>query len=81
MLGTHLRHTFVASRLARSPRVVDAGIRAAGRDRHAFDTLVEMGLGDGRIDPRLAAGLARDLLPLRLPPRLPSLRRPARKPS
>ncbi|MCF6377387.1 geranylgeranyl reductase family protein [Nocardioides KLBMP 9356] len=67
MLGSHLRHTFVASRLAQSPRVVDAGIRAAGRDRHVFDTLVEIGLGDGRIDPRLAAGLARDLVPLRLP--------------
>ena len=35
--------------------MVDAGIRAAGRDRHAFDSLVELGLGDGRIGPRLAA--------------------------
>jgi hypothetical protein len=41
--------------------VVDAGIRAAGRDRHAFDSLVELGLGDGRIGPRLASGLARQL--------------------
>ena len=57
LLATHLRHTWLASRLARSPSVVDAGIRAAGRDRHAFDTLVELGLGDGRISPRLAAGL------------------------
>ncbi|GAA1447682.1 hypothetical protein GCM10009641_74000 [Mycobacterium cookii] len=57
MLGTHLRHTWLASRLAQSPRIVDAGIRAAGRDRHAFDTLVELGLGDGRIGPRLAGGL------------------------
>lgn len=57
LLGAHLRHTWLASRLARSPRVVDAGIRAAGRDRHAFDTLVALGLGDGRISPRLAAGL------------------------
>ena len=40
---------------------------------NVFDTLVEIGLGDGRIDPRLAAGLARDLLPR------PSLRRPPRK--
>ena len=38
LLATHLRHTWLASRLARSPSVVDAGIRAAGRDRHAFDT-------------------------------------------
>lgn len=57
MLGTHLRHTWLASRLAQSPRIVDAGIRAAGRDRDAFDTLVELGLGDGRIGTRLAGGL------------------------
>ncbi|MBL0747597.1 geranylgeranyl reductase family protein [Nocardioides baculatus] len=75
MLGTHLRHTWVASRLAQSPRVVDAGIRAAARDRHVFDTLVEIGLGDGRIDRRLAAGLARDLLPHA---HLLNRRRPAR---
>ena len=62
LLGTHLRHTWVASRLAQSPAVVDAGIRAAARDRHVFDTLVEIGLGDGRIDARLAAGLVRALL-------------------
>lgn len=62
LLGAHLKHTWTASRLARSPRIVDAGIRAAGRDRHVFDTLVEIGLGDGRIDARLAAGLAHALL-------------------
>lgn len=61
MLASHLRHTWAASRLARSPRIVDAGIRAAGRDRHAFDALVELGLGDGRIDARLAGGLLRTL--------------------
>lgn len=61
LLGTHLRHTFVASRLSRSASVVDAGIRAAGRDRRVFDTLVEIGLGDGRIDSRLVGGLARSL--------------------
>ncbi|CAM3739619.1 NAD(P)/FAD-dependent oxidoreductase [Nocardioides zeicaulis] len=71
LLGTHLRHTWTASRLARSPRVVDAGIRAAARDRRVFDTLVEIGLGDGRIDPRLAGGLARSLLPGRSRPAAP----------
>ncbi len=62
LLGSHLRHTWAASRLVQSPRIVDAGIRAAGRDRHVFDTLVEIGLGGGRIDPGLVAGLTRSLL-------------------
>jgi hypothetical protein len=61
LLGRHLKHTWTAARLARVPAVVDAGIRAADRDRHAFDSLVELGLGDGRIGPRLASGLARQL--------------------
>lgn len=71
-LGPHLRHTWTASRLSRSPRVVDAGIGAAGRDRHAFDALVEIGLGDGLIDRRLATGLARSLLGGLVRPRPPS---------
>ena len=66
-LGSHLRHTFVASRLAQAPRLVDAGIRAAAHDRRVFDTLVELGLGDGRIDLHLAAGLARRLVALPRP--------------
>ncbi|MFW5471394.1 NAD(P)/FAD-dependent oxidoreductase [Knoellia sp. CPCC 206435] len=61
LLGTHLRHTWVSSRLAQSPTVVDAGIRAAQRDRRVFDTLVEIGLGDGRIDRHLVRGLAGSL--------------------
>ncbi|WP_207769413.1 NAD(P)/FAD-dependent oxidoreductase [Nocardioides currus] len=62
LLGSHLRHTWVSSRLAQSPAVVDAGIRAAGRDRHVFDTLVEIGLGDGRIDTGLVRGLVGSLV-------------------
>lgn len=62
LLASHLRHTWAASRLAQSPRIVDAGIDAAGRDRYAFDALVELGLGDGRIDARLAGGLLRSLV-------------------
>ncbi|MBD3927138.1 NAD(P)/FAD-dependent oxidoreductase [Nocardioides cavernae] len=76
LLGSHLRHTWAASRLAQSPRIVDAGIHAAGRDRHAFDALVELGLGDGRIDVRLAGGLLRSMArpgrPARPAPDLPS---------
>jgi menaquinone-9 beta-reductase len=61
LLGAHLRHTAVAALLSRSPAVLDAGIAAAGRDRRVLDALVELGLGDGRITPRLVAGLARGL--------------------
>jgi geranylgeranyl reductase family protein len=61
LLGAHLRHTAVAAKLSRSSAVLDAGIAAAGRDRRVFDALVELGLGDGRITPRLVAGLARGL--------------------
>ncbi len=31
------------------PAVVDAAVRAAGRDHRVFDTMVELGLGDGRL--------------------------------
>ncbi len=62
LLGRHLKHTWVASRLTRSAAVVDAGISAAGRSQRVFDSLVELGLGDGRITPRLTAGLASGLL-------------------
>ena len=61
VLHPHLHHTWAAARLSDRPRLVDAGIHAANHDRHAFDQLVELGLGDGRITPRLAAGLVRGL--------------------
>ena len=56
-LGRHLRGTDVVAALTRSPRVVDAGIAAAARDRHVFDTLVEVGLGDGLLTPRAAGAV------------------------
>jgi menaquinone-9 beta-reductase len=58
----HLRHTSVTSRLSDSPAVVDAGIRAAARDQGVFDDLVEIGLGQGLITPRLLGGLTRALV-------------------
>ena len=58
LLARHLRHTWTAARLSHTPAVVDAGIRAAGRHSRVFDDLVEIGLGRGRITPRLVAGLA-----------------------
>jgi geranylgeranyl reductase family protein len=63
LLGRHLKHTWAAARLAESATLVEGGIRAARRDGRIFDELVELGLGDGRISPRLvrhlAAGVAR----------------------
>ncbi len=61
-LARHLKHTCTASVLTRRPAVVHAGLTAAARDRAVFDGLVELGLGDGRITPRLALGLARSLV-------------------
>ncbi len=61
LLGRHLKHTWVVSRLARRPLVLDAGIRAAGGSTGVFDDLVEIGLGDGRVTVRLAAGLVTSL--------------------
>lgn len=62
LLGTHFRHTWLTSRLARRPRMVDAGIAAAVADKGVFDDLVELGLGDGRITARLLRGLGRHLM-------------------
>ena len=61
LLGRHLRHTTVTSRLSTVPAVVDAGIRASSRDQRVFDDLVEIGLGQGLLTARLAAGLGRSL--------------------
>ncbi|MDX6301248.1 MAG: hypothetical protein QOF53_2462 [Nocardioidaceae bacterium] len=61
LIGRHLRHTFVTSRLSTAPAVVDAGIRAAARDQEVFDDLVEIGLGGGVVSPRLVTGLVRSL--------------------
>jgi geranylgeranyl reductase family protein len=52
-LGRHLRHTQAAARLATFPAIVDAGIRAGARDQKVFDTLVELGLGEGLLTSRV----------------------------
>jgi geranylgeranyl reductase family protein len=57
LLGRHLKHTWTAARLAESATLVEGGIRAAQRDGRVFDELVELGLGDGRISPRLVGHL------------------------
>jgi geranylgeranyl reductase family protein len=61
LIGRNLQHTSVCSQLARSPRVVAAAVRASDRDQHVFDDLVEIGLGQGLITPRLAGALAGSL--------------------
>lgn len=62
ILLPHLRHTALAARLTRSPRVLEAGLRASARDQRVFDGLVELGLARGRLTPWLALGLGRSLL-------------------
>ncbi|HEX3781346.1 MAG TPA: NAD(P)/FAD-dependent oxidoreductase [Pseudonocardiaceae bacterium] len=61
-LGRHLRHTDLAAALVRRPWVIDAAVASAGRDQRAFDAFVELGLGDGRLDPRGLAGVLRAAL-------------------
>lgn len=56
-LGTHLRHTSLLAGLTRRPGPIDAGVEAARRRQGAFDDLVDLALADGRITPRLVAGL------------------------
>jgi geranylgeranyl reductase family protein len=62
LLGAHLRHTSATARLARHPSFIDAGLRAADRSRPAFEAMVEIGLGRGRVTPRLAGGLVTGLV-------------------
>lgn len=56
-LGRHLRHTDAIAYLGRWPRLLDLGIGAAIDSRHAFDHLVDIGLGSGRIDARTVAAI------------------------
>ncbi len=64
-LGAHFRSTDMAARLVRAPRFIDGGVRAAGRRQAVFDDLVTLALGDGRLTPRLLAGVVRRSLPHR----------------
>jgi geranylgeranyl reductase family protein len=60
-LGRHLRHSKFAARLTSSARVVDATIRAADDDQRVFDSIVELGLGDGLLPGRTLGHIARNL--------------------
>lgn len=56
-LGGHLRHTDLLARLTGRPWLVDVATTAARDDRHAFDRLVEIGLGAGTLDLPLATAI------------------------
>ena len=62
LIGRNLRHTTVCSRLATQPKVVAAAVRGSAEDQGVFDDLVEIGLGQGLITPRLARALAVSLV-------------------
>ena len=61
-LGRHLRHAAVLARAIRSPLLAEAGLGAAAASPALFDVLVELGLGQARITPRLLAALPAGLL-------------------
>ncbi|GGM19437.1 hypothetical protein GCM10011608_00060 [Micromonospora sonchi] len=67
-LGTHLWHSSMAAWLARHVRIVDAAVRAAGRDERVFDTVVELGLGDGLLNGRTLGLIALGLSARHRPP-------------
>lgn len=60
-LGRHLRHSRFTALLTSRARVVDATMRAAAADQRVFDSIVELGLGDGLLNARTLAGIARNL--------------------
>ncbi|HEU4897189.1 MAG TPA: NAD(P)/FAD-dependent oxidoreductase [Actinomycetota bacterium] len=61
-LGRHLRHASVLARAIHAPTLAEAGLGAAAGSQRLFDTLVELGLGQARITPRLLAALPRGLV-------------------
>jgi len=60
-LGRHLRHASVLARAIHAPALAEAGLGAAAGSPAMFDVLVELGLGQARITPRLLAALPRGL--------------------
>jgi menaquinone-9 beta-reductase len=65
-LGRHLRHSAVLARAIHLPALAEAGLGVAADSPALFDTLVELGLGQARITPRLLAALPRGLVRARL---------------
>lgn len=67
-LGSHLRHTDIIARLGRWPTVIDAAITAAHGRQRVFDALVELGLGQGRLDRHTTTAVAAAALHARARP-------------
>jgi menaquinone-9 beta-reductase len=65
-LGRHLRHSAVLARAIHLPALAEAGLGAAAASPALFETLVELGLGQARITPRLLAALPGGLVRARL---------------
>jgi menaquinone-9 beta-reductase len=61
-LGRHLRHAAVLARAIRSRTLAEAGLAASAASPAVFEVLVELGLGQARITPRLLAALPAGLL-------------------
>jgi len=61
-LGRHLRHASVLARAIHAPTLAEAGLGAAAGSPAMFDALVELGLGQARITPRLLAALPAGLV-------------------
>ncbi len=59
-LGTHLSHTTLLAKVTAHRRVLDAGVRAAGRRPAAMDALIEVGLGRGLVTAPLVWALAKE---------------------
>lgn len=58
-LGAHLRQTDLLARISRWPCVLDAAVTAARDAQSAFDTIVDVGLGAGRIGVPMIGPVAR----------------------
>ncbi len=58
-LGAHFRQTDLLARLGRWPALLDLSVAAAARSQATFDTVVEIGLGAGRLGPADVTDLLR----------------------
>jgi geranylgeranyl reductase family protein len=62
-LRRHLAHTGTGAAMMTSGTVLRAALATAADDQRAFDDLVDLGLADGVLTPRLLAGMARRVVP------------------